>query len=55
MNPAETDNQDTENTQMAEKEPPNSSEELNNLPEPDEELEIGQSKSSLSCFITNNI
>ncbi|XP_062274040.1 zinc finger protein 462-like isoform X2 [Scomber scombrus] len=42
MNPAETDNQDTENTQTAEKETPNSSEGLNNLPEPDEELEIGE-------------
>ncbi|XP_067471694.1 zinc finger protein 462-like [Thunnus thynnus] len=36
VDPAETDNQDEENTQIAEKEPP-SSEELNNLPEHDEE------------------
>ncbi|KAM7391251.1 hypothetical protein PAMP_021951 [Pampus punctatissimus] len=35
--PAELENQDEENTEMAEKVPPNSSEELNNLPEPDEE------------------
>ncbi|KAM7415806.1 hypothetical protein PAMA_018051 [Pampus argenteus] len=35
--PAEAEIQD-ENTEMAEKDPPNSSEELNNLPEPDQEV-----------------
>lgn len=49
-NSAETDTQDTENTETAEKEPPNSSEQLNNLPEPDEEPESGEGKPSLSCF-----
>lgn len=44
MDPAETDNQD----EMADKEPPNSSEELNT--EPDEEPEITEGKSSFSCF-----
>lgn len=40
MDPSETADQDEESAQTANKEPPNSAEELNNLPELDEEPEI---------------
>lgn len=47
MDPTESDNQDEGSVQRANTEPPNSSEELNNLPEPDEEPEVTESKSFL--------
>lgn len=54
MDPAEADHQDEESAQRADEEPPHSSEELNSFPELDEEPEIIESKSSLSCFINYN-
>ena len=47
----ETDNQDEESRQTPDKEPPNSSEGMNNFSEPEEEPEITESKSSVLCFI----
>lgn len=46
MDPAESDDQDEESVQKADKEPSNSSEELTHWPDPDEELDITESKSS---------
>lgn len=47
----ETDNQDEESPLTPDKEPPYSSEGMNNLSEPEEEPEITESKSSVLCFI----
>lgn len=55
VDPAETDNQNEESAQMDDDEPPNLSEELNHLPDLDEEPEIIESKSSLSCFTNQNV
>lgn len=51
----ETDNQDEESAQRADKELFSLSEDLNNWPEPDEEPEITESKSSLLCSINRNV
>lgn len=53
MEADETDNQDEKNTQRIDN--PYSTEEKNYLPEPDEEPEMTESKSSLSCFINSNL
>lgn len=54
MDSAETDNQE-ETVLRADKETPNTSEEVNNLLELDEEPELIESKSFLLCFINHNI
>lgn len=54
MDPAETDDQDEEGAQRTSEEHPNSSEEMNNLPELDNEPKIAESKLSLLCFINHN-
>lgn len=55
MDRAETDGQDEESAHMANEERPNSSDELNNLPELDNEPKNTEGKLSRLCFINHNL